>query len=192
MRRGPNMMMRALTAAGFLVLVGGSGAFAATCSSLSGPSLSPSSPSGDFFETLGPTGLLDNFVSTYPTCTTGGAFFIPFFEPHAAVVDLAIGRALSLNSPFTFTIASVAGGGPVSTTGNTDGSGDLTLTDVDVPAGLDTLAIIDSALIGTTSADDFGVSIQFQNFIPEPASLSLLGFGATCLIGLVRRRRQSA
>ena len=111
------------------------------------------------------------------------------------MVDLAIAGASSLNSPFTFTIASVAAGGPASTTGNTDGSGDLTLTDVAVPAGLDTLAITDSALIDTANVDDFGVSIQFQNFIseiPEPASLSLLGFGATCLIGLVRRRRQSA
>jgi hypothetical protein len=192
MQRGPNMMVRALIAVGVLVVVGGSGAFADTCSSLNGPTLSPSSPAGDVFETSGPTGLLDGFGITYPTCSTGTAFFIPFYEAHAATVDLAIAGASSLSSPFTFTIASVAAGGPASTTANTDGSGDLTLTDVAVPAGLDTLAITDSALIGTGAVDDFGVSIQFQNFIPEPASLSLLGFGATCLIGLVRRRRQSA
>jgi hypothetical protein len=186
------MMMRALIATGFLMVAGGPGAFASTCSSLNGPLLSPSSPAGNIFETLGPTGLLDGFGADYPTCTTGGANFIPFYEAQATVVDLAIGGASSLNSSFTFTIASVAAGGPASTTGKTDGSGDLTLTGIAVPAGLDTLAITDSALIGTGNADDFGVSIQFNNFIPEPASLGLLGFGATCLIGLVRRRRQSA
>jgi hypothetical protein len=201
MRRGPRAFNRVLVAAAVLVLVGSSAALASgnTCSPLlPGTGLTPP-PNGDFFETSGPAGLLDGNSVGYAECQVGSDFYIPFFESHPAKMTLALAAfdgtpGSGVNFAFDFSsVLSNGIGSPTEFTATTDSNGDISTLSVVVPGGLDVLAITDSSLINASSGttDDFQISLQFNNFInsiPEPATITLLGFGVAGL--MVMRRRQ--
>ncbi len=186
-----------LVAVGCLA-VGGTSAFAASCSSLSGPPGFPSSvPIGDFFETSGTKGLLDGFpVGSYPQCTVGSTtYFIPFYETATAKVEVVVADlnyAPSVTTQgFDIDVGSVGGAlTPYSLGAN--GAGTEFSVTLAAPGGVDLLGITDIALNGASAnaTDVFEVSIQFENYIPEPATLGLLGFAAACLAGLHHRRRR--
>jgi hypothetical protein len=179
-------MIRALIAAGLLVL-GSASAFAGTCSQSSATGLPPDF---GYFLTTSPSGELSGATdppNSYTECTIGGTNYIPFYLPNSALVSIEVSDLFSLDFDLI-----VNGGGNILP--STPGSNDV---DIDVPGGVSTLGILvpsqDAALCEctpTVPTDYMGVSISLINYIPEPATLGLLGFGAACLI-IVRRRRQS-
>jgi hypothetical protein len=196
MRRGTDVMLRGLFAAAFVV-VGSAGAHAAACTA-------SSLPSGDTLQTVktssGPpiTGGLNN--TSLPAgleCEPDSTWLIPFSVASAGDVLISISEA---NSSVTGTYFGVLVG---DASGNNTTSYDQTAIlstvlgsfdeTVPVSAGVGTVSIVEM-----TSASSFGIngtndtlsfSMAFQNFIPEPATLSLLGFGVACLVAARRRRR---
>lgn len=191
------MMIRALIAAG-LLLIGGGNAFAGTCSSVTGSTPGVGLPSGDTFITAAtgvtPDGSLNGSSGTgYPLCTSGSTFLIPFYLSAPSEISINVAEADIINPDGTYFDLTVNGVDYVQSPIPTTQLGSDFL-EVGVPGGVSTLGITDlyQQLNGMPATDTLSVSIQFNNFIPEPATMSLLGFGAICLGALRRRRHRPA
>jgi hypothetical protein len=201
MMRAPSLGIVSLVAVGCLGL-GVPRAFAGTCSSFTQselpngglPAPGGGLPSGDTFLTAAtgvtPLGSLNGTSGTgYPTCTSGGTNFIPFFLAGAASVSITVVEDDPSHSPTdTYFELTVNG---VSYTQSPPGTGGDTLLDLGLSGGIGTLGITDllQQANGTPATDQISVSMQFNNYIPEPTTLALLGFGAVGVIGLRRRSR---
>lgn len=206
------MKKLALIAVSYLAL-GSAGAFAiAAPLACIESNLTSGSPSGTF-ETAGPgsTGTLDGFFTgTYHECTAPGGTLIavsssivftnaviPFFETRSEAANVAISVAETEQPGATFDLFLDGSATPFATDVLSGAD-----TEVEVPAGLNVLAITENYPVSTASAlladpiDQLSVGVSLVNFItpstvPEPATLGLLGFGAACLAGLRRRRRRA-
>jgi len=182
----------ALLAAAF-VAFGGASAFAAACTATG-------LPSGVEVETAAPSGTLDGPI-IYPQCDSTGSVFVsfpttnatvPFFLPSAAQVLISLSELFppQLGAYFDLIVNGVSfSQSPIPPT--QQGSASLV---VDVPAGLSILGITDLAQVGQSSTgplafNELSLSIQTDFLIPEPATLTLLGFGATCVVAFRRRQR---
>lgn len=194
MRLGSEAMIRTLVVAGMLLL-GGTNAFAlpVTCSSLTPSTVqgfpNDGLPSGAVFKTDAtstPAGSLTSFDGDpYPVCSSGSSYYIPFYVSALAQVLIGISEVNSVSG--TYFGVSVNGTSVVQQSSASVPPGVSLLTDV--PAGIDLLGITENYGTSGLTGDSLSVSVAFQSFIPEPATLSLLGFGAACLIGLRRRQR---
>ena len=122
---------------------------------------------------------------------------IPFSVASAADVLISIAEhsSLVLGTYFDLTVGDAAGNNGTSYDQSPIASNVLGGVSqvVAIPAGVSTLSILENtsaASFGTDGTfDTLAIGIQFQNSIPEPATLSLLGFGAACLMAARRRQR---
>ncbi len=195
MRMTSDLMRGALLAAAYLVF-GSASTYAAPCTATG-------LPNGVEVETAAPTGTLDGPI-IYPQCDSTGTVLVsfpttnatvPFFLPSPAQVLISLSEVFppALGAYFDLLVNGVSfAQSPIPPT--QQGSASLT---VDVPAGLSLLGITDleQAAQGANAVNplnELSLAIQTDFFIPEPATLGLLGFGAACLIGLRRRQRRLA
>jgi PEP-CTERM motif len=155
-------------------------------------------PSGQDFE-IGSNGLLDGNIitgSAYPECEVATSHYvIPFFVPTAEEVEISLTEDGYTGAFYDLTVD--PGTANVLTNNQAGISSTATLGSdlwkgVAVPAGVNTLDIFennDSSAFEAAPGDGVEVAMQFYSFIPEPATLGLLGFGAACLVALRRRQR---
>jgi PEP-CTERM motif len=149
------------------------------------------------------TGTLDGNFSAYYECTAGGTLIssssglsppaagnqnavIPFYGSLTAAGSATISVATTLvETGDTFDIilngasvdSSLADGGHIQ---------------VNLLAGLNKLGIVETYGTPYFGGDLLTVSVTNFNYIPEPATLALLGFGAACLVELRRRKPRYA
>ena len=156
-------------------------------------------PIGDFFiaqNGSAQSGTLDGSLSTldYPQCSTDSLNTIPFDAAAAGKQKITVVAADDITGGY-FDLIIDPGTGNSQTFSQTPSTASQVIAfgvTAILTAGLNTLAITEfnknSSFAGPT-ADRVSVTITNTNFIPEPATLSLLGFGAICSAGLRRRRR---
>lgn len=193
------MLRRVLIAMGFLVL-GSASAFAAVCTV-------PTAglPTGQTFATTNTSGgTLNGYANPlYPgnsagweTCTASGASYVAYNSDHNTVftsnayipfapsvaewVTISVSELTETGNTFTLYVDN----NYVSGTTGTSLVVDITNTTLNVLGIAETYG-------GGHTYDDFSVSITKYNYIPEPATITLLGFGVACLITMRRRQNRS-
>jgi hypothetical protein len=205
-RQGVDVLLRALIAAGFLVL-SSAGAFASVCTANGQPD--DSLTLGGFLvqtsETTPATsplsGTLDGQVSSgWSECDSTGTSLVsfpvtnatlPFDLPGAALVLISVSeqQPTVFGAYFDLIVDGVSYDQPAIVASAT-GFDDLSVT---VPEGLSTLGITEltsAASFGFADGFDYlSVTVGLESYIPEPATLGLLSLGAACLAALRRRRR---
>jgi hypothetical protein len=208
MMRVPSLGIVSLAAVGCLVL-GIPSALATTTCGLFTQSELPNGglpapggglPSGDTFVTAAtgvtPLGSLNGNSGGYPLCTTGSTYFIPFYLAAPANVSITIAEDDPHLNPDNTYFDLIVNGTSYPQGAVPDGGDSLEL-DV-LQGGISTLGITDvyQQVNGSPATDQIAVSIQFNSYVaaavPEPATLGLLGFGAACIVGLLRRRQHPA
>jgi|SRR5580658_7505154 hypothetical protein len=192
----------------FYLALGSAGAFAAPCT-IANMNFG-GIPQGTFeTEGAGSTGTLDGFFTdSYYECTASGGTILTKPENTSLISNAVIPFYLSLTDAANVTISVLAETPDARDTFDLILDGKTIATDVasgadtkaTIMAGLNTLAITENyvGVAATVDAvdptDTLSVGVSLRNLItpvstPEPATLSLLGFGAACLVGLRRRRR---
>ena len=194
------MMIRALIVAGMSALCSANAFAVPTCASLTPTEVQalPNGglPSADTFKTSStsvPAGSLTNFVDLngYSVCSSGSpaTLFIPFYVTNPAQVLVGISEINNVAG--TFFGVSIDGTTVLQQASALVPPGVSLLTDVS--AGIGLLGITENYGTSGLTQDALAVGVTFEKFlpvIPEPATMGLLGFSATCLIGLRRRQRR--
>jgi len=120
---------------------------------------------------------------SWPECTRDGENFIPFSVPSAANLTITVNDFNGLLFDVFVDGTEYPGTVP----------GENLISSIDVAGGVSTVGILVPSQVPSDvpPPDSVTVSVDVNSFIsavPEPATLSLLGFGAVCLAALRRRR----
>jgi len=160
------------------------------------PAINGGIPVGNFLvlqNTTSHTGTLANSsssVESYPVCQIGSVNVIPFGESKAVTKAITIAEEFLTGGYFQLIVD--LGTANAQTFSRLSGTaGFLVASSVHLLSGLNTLDVTEfnsSFPSAGGGSDAISATITNFNFIPEPATLGLLGFAAASLISLRRKR----